>query len=89
MDIIEVTNNFVFILRDETISESNGLKIPDVGQKHPHKGIIFGVGELVQDSKIVNGVGKSALWHQGAGMEVEYEDKTYLVIEGERIIAVV
>ena len=84
---IEATNNFVFILQEGAESQSNGLKIPDTAQKKPHKGVICSVGELVQDTKIKEG--KSALWHQGAGMEVPYEDKTYLVIEGERIIAVV
>lgn len=87
MSEIQAVNNFVFILRDETALEKAGLRLPDSGQEKPHKGIIYSVGELVGDKKIKKG--KSALWHKGSGMEVEYEDKTYLVIEGERIIAVV
>lgn len=87
MPEIQATNNFVFILRDETVLEKAGLVLPDSGQEKPFKGNICSVGELVQDKKIKKG--KSALWHKGAGMEVSYEDKTYLVIEGERIIAVV
>ncbi len=87
MSEIQATNNFVFIERHETISEKAGLVIPDGGQKKPNTGTVYSVGNLVKDKKIKKG--KSAIWHDGAGMEVPYEDKTYLVIEGERIIAVV
>lgn len=87
MSLIKATNNFVFIKRDESILEKAGLRLPDMGQEKPHRGIIYSVGELVQDKTIKKG--KSALWHQGNGQEVPIDDEVYLVIEGERIICVI
>lgn len=87
METLEATNNFVLIIRDKTPSEVAGLQIPDNGQEKPFKGVIATVGELVQDKRIQ--AGKSALWHKGNGWDMEYEGETYLVIEGDRIIAVV
>jgi co-chaperonin GroES (HSP10) len=87
MSVIQATNNFVFIVPDDTVLEKAGLIMPEGSQPKPHKGVILSVGDLVQDKTIQPD--KSALWHQGASMEVEYEGVIYHVIEGDRIIAVV
>lgn len=84
---IQATNDFVFIKREETKNEISGLILPSDGKVKPHTGEIISVGELVGDKKIRKG--KNALWHATVGMEIEYEDVTYLVLTSREIIAVV
>ncbi len=83
---ITACNNFVWIERDETKKEIDGLFIPTQAQVKPHEGEILSVGELTQDKKIRKG--KKALWPQTAGMTIEYEGKEYLVIESEKILGI-
>ena len=85
---IQATNNFVYIVRDEAESQVGGLIIPETGKVKPHKGVIFSVGEMAKDPKIKKGKGKIALFHRGVGFEIEYEDKTYLVLMDNEIIGV-
>jgi co-chaperonin GroES (HSP10) len=84
---ITVTNDSVFIIRDETKSEtSSGLYIPDSGKKKPHTGTIYGVGALVEDKSIK--AGKIGLFHDGVGYTIEYKGKEYLVVKGNDIIGI-
>lgn len=78
-------NKFVLVLRDEP--EVGLFEIPSEGQKKPHSGIIHAVGSQVEDENIKAGVGKKALFHQGVGFEIEYEEIVYLVLGGHEIIA--
>lgn len=80
-------NKFVLILRDETESEIAGMEIVSQGQVKPHSGIIHAAGSLVEDENIKAGQGKKALFHQGIGFELEYEDIIYLVLGDHEIIA--
>lgn len=80
-------NKYVLILRDETESESAGMELSSDGQVKPHTGTIHAVGPLVEDENIKAGQGKKALFHQGIGFEIEYEEVTYLVLGGHEIIA--
>lgn len=86
--MIRATNDFVFILRDETKKEQSGLLLPESSRKKPHKGVIFSVGDLVRDRNIKSGKGKPCLFHQGVGFTVEHEGQEYLVLSGNEIIAV-
>lgn len=88
MSEIKATNNFVFIVRDEVETEIAGLLIPGQGIEKPHQGTMFSVGGLVRDPKIKNGKGKRCLFHRGIGFSIDYEEKEYLVLLGEEIIAV-
>lgn len=81
-------NKFVLILRDETESELAGMDIPSQGQVKPHSGIIHAVGSLVEDENIKAAQGKKALFHQGVGFELEYEDIFYLVLGDHEVIAI-
>lgn len=85
--MIQATNNFIWIERNAIEKEIGGLIIPTQGQTKPHEGMIISAGSLVSDKKIK--VGKKALWPQSAGMTIEYEGKEYLVIEAEKILAVI
>lgn len=84
---IQAKNNFVFIIRDEAETETNGLLIPGQGQEKPHWGTAHSVGALVQDKTIKKG--DRVMFHKGNGFPIPYEGVEYLVIEGERIIAVI
>lgn len=83
--MIQATNNFVFIIRDEAERKAGDFIIPGQAEK-PHHGIIISVGNMVQDKNIKKG--KKALFHKGVGFEIPYEDKVFLVMEGERIIGI-
>lgn len=84
---IKATNNCVWVIRDETPSEKGGLIIPSMGKKKPNTGLIFSVGELVQDKKIKEN--KKAIFHDGIGQHIEYDGKTYLILQGNEIIGIV
>jgi chaperonin GroES len=86
---IKATNNFVFIIRDKSETEKNGLFIPSKGVEKQHKGKIVSSGSLVKDLKIKNGVGKTAVFHKGIGFEIDFEDNTYLVLTDNEIIGII
>ena len=85
---IKATNNFVFIIRDKTESEKNGLILPTSGKVKPHRGDIFSVGGKVTDPDIKTGKGKKALFHAGVGQEIDVDGTVYLVLFEHEIIAV-
>jgi len=84
---IKATNNFVLVIRDEVERERAGLSIPGIGQVKPASGTILSVGKLVKDPDVKAGKGKKCLFHATVGFELPFEDTTYLVLEGEQIIA--
>lgn len=86
--IPQATNNFVWIIRDDTNTETAGLILPDSGKEKPSQGVIFSVGENVTDKKIKNGKNKKCIFFRNNGMEIDFEGQTYLVLEGERIIGI-
>lgn len=89
MKHLKATNTFVWIIRDLTPSEKGGLLIPTSGKVKPHTGIIFSVGGKVTDPDIKRGKAAKALFHKGVGFEIDFEDKTYLVLQEHEILAVI
>lgn len=87
--MIQATNNFVFIKRDESEKEKGGLIIPDAGVEQPSKGTIVTVGEVVHDKKIKSAKGKQCIFPKGVGFPIEHDGVEYLVLEAERIFAIV
>lgn len=85
--MIQAVNNFVFVIRDESETETSGFILPDQAQEKQHRGTIYSVGDLVEDKKIKEG--KKCLFHKGNGFDVEHEGQVYLVIEGVKVIAVI
>lgn len=83
------TNNFVWIIRDATVTEKAGLILPSAGKVKPHTGEIFSAGTIIKDSNIKRGVGRKAIFHKGVGQTIEYEGQEYLILEDERIIGIV
>lgn len=87
--MIEATNNFIFITRDEAQSETSGFFIPDQGREKPHSGQVVSVGSLVQDKRLKQAQGKRVLFHKGVGFTIEFEEVEYLVLTSEQVIALV
>lgn len=85
---VKATNNYVWIIRDKTEGEKAGLILPGAGRVKPHQGLIVSVGQLVKDGNIKAGKGKKGLFHKGIGMEIEYEDQVYLVLQEHEIIGI-
>lgn len=86
--MLQATNDFVFVIRDETEKESGGLLIPDGGAEKPHHGTIFSIGDLVQDKKIRAAKGKRCAFHKGIGFDMEIDGQIYLVLTGSQIIGI-
>lgn len=87
--MIQATNEFVFIIRDETEEEKSGLLIPSEGREKPHTGKVISIGSMVQDKAIRGSKNKNCLFNKGVGQEIEYEGVTYLVLTCDKIIAIV
>ena len=84
----QATNSNIWVIRDETPSESYGLILPTEGRTKPHTGTIFSIGKLTQDENIKKALGKKAIFHQTVGQEIEYEGVTYLIIASEHILGI-
>lgn len=86
---IKATNNYVWVVRDEIPTESNGLILPSVGKEKPHTGKILSIGGLVRDANIKGGKSKTCLFHKGVGQQIDFEGAEYLILEENHIIAIV
>jgi len=86
--IFEATNNFVYIIRNETEKEVSGLLIPGQGQKKQAIGTVYSVGGLSRDPKILNSEGKKVKFFDGVGFEQEIEGQIYLVLTDDQITGV-
>lgn len=86
---MQAVNNFVFLLVDEAAEELSGLIIPMQGQEKPSSGKIITVGENVKDKNIRKSVNKKCIFPKGVGFPIEHEGVEYLVVECERIFAVI
>jgi len=87
---VKATNNFVFLIRDETETETaTKLFIPSGGREKPHTGKVISVGGLVKDPEIKRSKGQKALFHKTVGMSIEYDGIEYLVVQEHEILAIV
>lgn len=86
---IQATNNFVFIKRDDPEREASGLILPESSLEQPSKGTIVTVGDVVHDKKIKSAKGRQCIFPKGVGFPIEHDGIEYLVLEAERIFAIV
>jgi co-chaperonin GroES (HSP10) len=86
--MVQACNNFVFVVRDESEKEKDGMFIPNKGVEKPHEGTIHSVGSLVRDSKIKNGKNKKCVFHKGIGFSIDVDGTNYLVLADTEIIGV-
>ena len=85
MSNISVKNDFIFVKRDETQDQVNGLILPDSAKEKPHRGVIIGVGSMVEDKTIK--AQKTAIFHKSVGFIIDIDDEEYLVLTGREVIA--
>lgn len=86
--MVQATNNFVFVIRDEAEKEKSGLLLPDSGVEKPHHGTVYSTGELVRDKKIKAAKGKKICFHKGVGFPLEIEGEEYLILTDDQVIGV-
>jgi chaperonin GroES len=86
--MMQATNNFVFLIRDDIETEKSGFIIPGQDREKPHEGTVVSIGDRVQDKNIQKSKGKKAVFHKGIGFEIELDNQVYLVLMGDEIIAV-
>ena len=81
---IIAANDILWVRRQESESEIDGITIPDSAKKPLHKGEIVTVGELVSDpsSKKYN----VAIFNKSAGFEIEEDGITYLILRQMDIV---
>lgn len=85
MNKLSVKNDFIFVKRDEVKKEVSGLIIPDSGKEKPHRGLVIGVGDKVEDKTIKKN--DIAIFHKTVGFEIDIDDEVYLVLTGREVIA--
>jgi co-chaperonin GroES (HSP10) len=78
-------NDYVWVIRDETETEKDGLEIPDSAQVETNRGKIFSVGSLVRDRKFIQ-KDKTAIWNKHAGFEIEEGGVKYTILKENEII---
>lgn len=70
------------VKEEKTVS---GLFVPDTAKEKPLEAIVAAVGSKVEDVK----AGDKVIYAKFAGTEVKYDDKKYLIMEINDILAVV
>lgn len=78
--------SFIFVERDETLSEKNGLILPDQAKVKPNTGTILSVGKNVRDKGIQEG--RKAAWNRHVGVETDLEGQIVTVLREEEILGV-
>lgn len=77
----------VMIERDDSKKiTKGGLIIPDVAQKEKNIGVVVSLGDGCQEELKV---GDKVIFPKFAGTEIEHEDKKYLIIDEDELIAIV
>ena len=78
--------NHVFVQRDESESERNGLIVPDQAKKKPNTGTILSVGKKVIDKGIQTG--RKAAWNAHVGYDMEIDGNVVTVLIEDEILGV-
>lgn len=67
----------------------SGIIIPDNAKEKPQKGVVIAVGPGKKDEPITLKVGDVVIYGKYGGSEINYENKTFLVMRESDIYAVV
>ncbi len=65
---------------------ASGIVLPDTSGEKPQEGLIIAVGD---DKKIKVKKGQKVIYSKYSGNEIKVEDKEYLLVKNEDILAVV
>lgn len=79
---LQAVGEFVFIIRDESISEKNGFIIPELSKVKPNTGQIISVGSKVNDLKVKKG--KIAIFVKQVGFTIDLFDIEITVLNGNQ-----
>lgn len=81
-------NVLVEVLTKEKVTES-GIVLPDtVDQEKPQEGRVVAIGESKKISEKIK-KGALVLFAKYSGSEIKIEEKEYLILKGEDILAVI
>jgi chaperonin GroES len=83
----------VEVLEAEAKTKS-GLVLPDTAKERPQKGkvVAVGKGKVADDGKLIQPevkIGDKVLYKKYSGNEVKIEEKDYLLLEADDIVAVI
>ena len=68
---------------------SGGIIIPDTAKEKPQKGTVVAVGPGKKDEPLIVKEGDTVLYGKDAGTEISYEDKDYLIMREDDIVAII
>ncbi len=68
---------------------SGGIIIPDTAKEKPQKGTVVAVGPGKKDEPLIVKEGDTVLYGKYAGTEISYEDKDYLIMREDDIVAII
>lgn len=68
---------------------ASGIIIPDTAQEKPQKGTIVAVGPGTKENPVTLKVGDVVLYGKYAGTEIKENNKTYLIMRENDVLAIV
>jgi chaperonin GroES len=68
---------------------SSGIYIPDSAKEKPQQGKIVAVGKGKKDHEMTVKVGDTVLYGKYSGSELKFEDKDYLIMREDDILAII
>ena len=68
---------------------SSGLIIPDSAKEKPLEGIVVAAGEGTSENPVTVKAGDKVLYGKYAGTELKFDDKEYLIMKENDILAII
>jgi len=68
---------------------AGGIIIPDTAKEKPSKGTVLAVGPGTNDNPMTVKPGDVVLYGKYAGTEISFEDKDYLIMRENDIVAII
>lgn len=68
---------------------ASGIYIPDTAKEKPQRGTVVAVGKGTKDHEMTVKVGDTVLYGKYAGTELKLENKDYLIMREDDILAIV
>jgi chaperonin GroES len=89
MKLKPIEKKLVLELKDDIIEQNvGGIIIPDTAKDRPNIGVVVAVGTDEDLQKIIK-VGDKVIYPKYSGTEIEIENKKYLIISKDDILAVI
>ena len=86
----EPVNRKILVKRFDAEKKKGSILIPDDAKEKPLKGEVIAVAKVSKDDdKMPVTKGQTVLFGKYAGIEVELEDKEYLILSEEDILGII